>query len=68
MNEWQPTSSFKQAANPDEQLEIEPAILAWFKARGTGWQEELNGILAFYIDTVEHPASEPDPPTPTGPT
>jgi uncharacterized protein (DUF4415 family) len=67
MNEWQPASSFKQAADPDEKLEIEPAILAWFKARGAGWQEELNGVLEFYIHTAEHPASEPEPPTPSGP-
>jgi hypothetical protein len=40
MNEWQPTSSFKQAADPEEKLDIDPAILAWFKARGAGWQEE----------------------------
>jgi uncharacterized protein (DUF4415 family) len=66
MNEWQPTSSFKQAADADEKLEIEPAILAWFKARGAGWQEELNGVLEFYIHTAEHPASEPEPPTPNG--
>jgi len=68
MNEWQPTSSFTQAADPDGKLEIEPAILAWFKARGAGWQEELNGVLEFYIHTVEHPASEPEPQAPSGPT
>jgi uncharacterized protein (DUF4415 family) len=67
MNEWQPTLSFKQAADPEEKLEIEPAILAWFKARGAGWQEELNGVLEFYIHTAEHPASEPEPPTPSSP-
>jgi uncharacterized protein (DUF4415 family) len=67
MNEWQPTSSFKQAVAPDEKLEIEPSILAWFKARGAGWQEELNGVLEFYIHTVEHPASAPEPGSPDGP-
>jgi uncharacterized protein (DUF4415 family) len=67
MNELQPTSSLKQAAEPEEKLEIEPAILAWFKARGAGWQEELNGVLEFYIHTAEHPASEPEPPIPDGP-
>jgi uncharacterized protein (DUF4415 family) len=67
MNEWQPTSSFKQAADPEEKLDIEPSILAWFKARGAGWQEELNGVLEFYIHTVEHPASEPEPPIQRGP-
>ena len=66
MNEWQPTSSFKQAADPDEKLAIDPAILAWFKARGAGWQNEINGILEFYIHTVEHPASEPEPLIPDG--
>jgi uncharacterized protein (DUF4415 family) len=54
MSEWNPPASFKQAAEPDEKLEIEPAILAWFKARGEGWQEELNGVLEFYIHTAEH--------------
>jgi uncharacterized protein (DUF4415 family) len=67
MNEWQPTSSFKQAADPEEKLDIDPVILAWFKARGAGWQEELNGVLEFYIHTAEHPASEPEPPTPSSP-
>jgi uncharacterized protein (DUF4415 family) len=67
MNEWNPASSFKQAADPEEKLEIEPAILAWFKARGAGWQNELNGVLEFYIHTVEHPASEQDPTIPDGP-
>jgi hypothetical protein len=37
MKEWQPTSSFKQAADHEEKLEVEPSILAWFKARGAGW-------------------------------
>ena len=41
------------------------AVLAWFKARGTGWQNEINGVLEFYIDTIEHPASEPEPQTPS---
>ena len=68
MNEWNPASSFKEAAQPDEQLAIDPAILAWFKARGTGWQNEINGVLAFYMDTIEHPASEPEPQTPSAPT
>jgi BrnA antitoxin of type II toxin-antitoxin system len=45
MNEWMPASSFNQAAEPDEKLAIDPAILAWFKARGTGWQDEINGVL-----------------------
>jgi uncharacterized protein (DUF4415 family) len=67
MNERQPTSSFKQVAEPDEKLDIDLAILSWFKARGAGWQEELSGVLEFYIHTAEHPASEPEPPTPSGP-
>jgi uncharacterized protein (DUF4415 family) len=66
MNERSPASSFEQAAKPDETLAIDPAILAWFKARGVGWQNEINGVLSFYIDTVEHPASDPAP-TPAGP-
>jgi uncharacterized protein (DUF4415 family) len=38
MTEFIPASSFKQAASPDETLAIAPDILAWFKARGAGWQ------------------------------
>lgn len=67
MNDFNPASSFKQAAEPDDKLVIPPDIVAWFKARGTGWQGELTGVLEFYIHTVEHPASEPEPPTPRGP-
>ncbi|MGH6810775.1 MAG: BrnA antitoxin family protein [Methylocella sp.] len=66
MDESNPASSFKQAAEPDEKLAIDPAILAWFKARGSGWQNEINGVLSFYIDTIEHPASEPEPPEQNG--
>jgi uncharacterized protein (DUF4415 family) len=51
MNEWNPPASLKQAAEPDEKLAIDPDILAWFKARGAGWQDEINGVLAFYKDT-----------------
>jgi BrnA antitoxin of type II toxin-antitoxin system len=68
MNELNPASSFKEAAQPNEHLSIDRAILAWFKARGTGWQNEINGVLAFYIETAEHPASEPEPLTPSAPT
>ena len=52
MNQSNPASSFKQAAEPDEKLAIDPDILAWFKARGAGWQDEINGILrAFGLGT-----------------
>jgi uncharacterized protein (DUF4415 family) len=67
MNESNPASSFTQAAEPDEKLAIDPDILAWFKARGAGWQDEINGVLAFYRDTIEHPASELEPQKPSGP-
>jgi uncharacterized protein (DUF4415 family) len=67
MNQWKPAFSFREAAQPDQQLSIDPAILAWFKARGAGWQNEPNGVLAFYIDTIEHPASQPHPPKSAGP-
>jgi hypothetical protein len=50
-----------------EKLEIDPVILAWFRARGRGWQNEIKGVLEFYIDATEHPASEPAPPTQTCP-
>jgi hypothetical protein len=29
-----------------------------------GWKQEIEGVLDFYIDSVEHPASEPDPEPP----
>ena len=67
MNEWNPPASFNQATEPDEKLAIDPDILAWFKARGAGWQDEINGVLEFYIHTAEHPASESEPPIPDGP-
>ncbi len=59
MNDHAPASSFKQAAAHDENLAIAPDILALFKQRGAGWQDEINGVLEFYRDTVEHPASDP---------
>jgi uncharacterized protein (DUF4415 family) len=66
MTEFIPAASFKQAASQDDNLAIAPDVLAWFKQRGTGWQDEMNGVLEFYRDTVEHPASVPDH-EPTGP-
>jgi BrnA antitoxin of type II toxin-antitoxin system len=45
-------------ATPCEKLEIDPVILAWFRARGRGWQDEINGVLEFYIETIEHPAAD----------
>ena len=24
------------------------------------WQDEINGVLGFYIDAIKHPASDPD--------
>jgi uncharacterized protein (DUF4415 family) len=66
MNDYTPASSFKNAAEPKEKLEIDHAILAWFKERGASWQQEIEGVLDFYIHTVEQPASVPDhePPGP----
>jgi len=52
--------AFKQAAETDEKLAIDPAILAWFKQRGAGWKREIEDVLDFYIHTVEQPASVPD--------
>ena len=51
MNDLNPESSFKDAAQPDETLEISPAILAWFKNRGVFWRQEIEGVLDFYINT-----------------
>ena len=74
MNDKSPASSFKQAAEPSEKLEIDAATLAWFKERGASWREEIEGVLDFYIHTVEQPASafepgemDPAPPDPPPP-
>jgi hypothetical protein len=60
MNDIPPASAFQKATQPDENLAIAPDILAWFKQRGAGWQQEIEGVLDFYINTVEQPASVPD--------
>jgi hypothetical protein len=60
MNAFRPSLSFTQAAQPADKLDLSPDILAWFKKRGAGWQQEIAGVLDFYIDSVEHPASDPD--------
>lgn len=60
MNDLPPSLSFTQAAQPTENLAIAADILAWFKKRGEGWQQEIEGVLDFYINTVEQPASDPD--------
>ena len=60
MNDKLPAATFKDAAEPGEKLEIAPDILAWFKKRGASWQQEIEGVLDFYIDSVEHPAFDPD--------
>ncbi len=60
MDDLTPASSFKDAAQPTEKLDLNPAILAWFKERGASWREEIEGVLDFYINTVEQPACGPD--------
>jgi hypothetical protein len=60
MNDLNPASSFQDAARPKEKLEIDAATLAWFKERGASWREEIEGVLDFYINTVEQPACSPD--------
>lgn len=60
MDDLTTASSFKDAAQPTEQLEIAPDIIAWFKKRGASWREEIEGVLDFYIHTVEQPACGPD--------
>ncbi len=67
MDQWNPISAFKQAMETDDHLARHPAILAWFRARSREWQQETEGVLEFYITTVEHPASEPEPPLPDSP-
>jgi hypothetical protein len=70
MNDKPPVSAFKDAAEQGTNLAIAPDILEWFKKRRVGWKQEIEGVLDFYIDSVEHPASdfepgemaEPDPP------
>lgn len=61
MDELDAVSEFGDAAKPDESFALEPGILAWFKARGAGWQNEINGVLSFYIETVRHPAAAASP-------
>lgn len=61
MDELDAVSAFGQASKPGESFALDPAILTWFKARGVGWQNEINGVLSFYIDTIERPASSPRP-------
>jgi hypothetical protein len=68
MHQMRPDSAFKQAVEQGDRLAIDHDILAWFKARGRGWQGEIRDVLAFYIHTAEHPASEPEPPASSGPT
>jgi hypothetical protein len=60
MDDLTTASSFQDAARPKEKLEIDAATLAWFKERGASWQQELEGVLDFYIYTIEHPACGPD--------
>lgn len=74
MNDKPPVSAFKDAAEPVTNLAIAQDILEWFKKRGASWQQEIEGVLDFYIHTVEQPASafEPGemaepPPAPPGP-
>jgi hypothetical protein len=70
MNDKPPALAFNDASEPVENLAIAPDILEWFKKRGASWQQEIEGVLDFYINTVEQPASdfepgemaEPDPP------
>jgi hypothetical protein len=70
MNDKPPASAFKDAAEQGANLAIAPDILEWFKKRGAGWRQEIEGVLDFCINTVEQPASdfepgemaEPDPP------
>lgn len=61
MNDKPPASAFKDAAEPGANLAIAPDILAWFKKRGVFWQQEIEGVLDFYINTVEQPASDFEP-------
>lgn len=58
MDDLTTASSFKDAAKPTEKLDLNPATLAWFKERGASWQQEIEGVLDFYIHTQL--VSEPD--------
>jgi hypothetical protein len=60
MNDVTTGQAFKDAAQPTEKLEIAPDILEWFKKRGAFWQQEIEGVLDFYINTPYDPdAFEP---------
>jgi len=60
MDDLTTAPAFKDAAEPTEKFDLNPAILAWFKERGASWQQEIEGVLDFYINTVEQPACGPD--------
>jgi hypothetical protein len=47
MNDKPPASAFKDAAEQGANLTIAPDILEWFKQRGMGWQQEIEGVLDF---------------------
>jgi len=42
--------SSKQAIS----LRVDPDVLEWFRAQGTGWQTRMNAVLKAYKETASH--------------
>ena len=40
--------SAKQAIS----LRVDPLVLEWFRAQGTGWQTQMNSVLRAYVDAA----------------
>lgn len=33
-------------------LRVDPSVLDWFRAQGTGWQTQMNTVLKAYVEAV----------------
>jgi uncharacterized protein (DUF4415 family) len=33
-------------------LRVDPSVLEWFRAQGTGWQTQMNAVLKAYVDAA----------------
>ena len=63
MNEQSPASSFKQAACPQqpETLLLDTDVLDWIKADYADWQDHINQLLRFYMETSQSREADFDP-------
>jgi uncharacterized protein (DUF4415 family) len=41
-----------QPAKESISLRVDPAVLAWFRAQGPGWQTRMNAVLRAYKDAA----------------